>query len=209
MRRISDYNPLAPSTRPLDSRFRGNDDTQSSIGIQGTFRAKRYSVARLLTLLVFCTLVVMLAGCGDQSQTDGSDDGISPFVNIAPDALGKKAFTINRYPGVAIFDYDRDGDMDFYVTQEEGGPNFLFRNEGDSEFSEVSEESGAAAVISNSTGVAACDFDNDGYQDLYVGAHGRKGDGLDYRSADESVGLREAISDRLFLSTGVTVRSRM
>ena len=113
-------------------------------------------------------------------------DGIAPFTNIAPDALGKKAFTINRYPGVAIFDYDRDGDLDFYVTQEEGGTNFLFRNEGDGEFSEVSEESGAAAVISNSTGVAACDFDNDGYQDLYVGAHGRKGDGLDYRSADES-----------------------
>ena len=151
---------------------------------------------------VLCLLAILLIGCADRSQTELSPDGIAPFVNIAPDALGKKAFTINRYPGVAIFDYDRDGDMDFYVTQEEGGPNFLFRNEGDEAFSEVSEESGAAAVISNSTGVAACDFDNDGYQDLYVGAHGRKGDGLDYRSADESAGLRETISDRLFLNRG-------
>ncbi len=157
---------------------------------------------RLAILPILCLLAILLMGCSDRSQPEVSPDGIAPFVNIAPDALGKKAFTINRYPGVAIFDYDRDGDMDFYVTQEEGGPNFLFRNEGDSEFSEVSKEAGVAAVISNSTGVAACDFDNDGYQDLYVGAHGRKGDGLDYRSADESAGLREAISDRLFLNRG-------
>ena len=159
-------------------------------------------MARFVTLIAICTLMAVLTGCSGHSPTEDFPDGIAPFVNIAPDALGKKAFTINRYPGVAIFDYDRDGDMDFYVTQEEGGPNFLFRNEGDSEFSEVSEEAGVAAVISNSTGVAACDFDNDGYQDLYVGAHGRKGDGLDYRSAGESAGLREAISDRLFLNRG-------
>ena len=157
---------------------------------------------RLATLSILCLLAILLVGCSDRTQQGELGDGIAYFTNIAPDALGKKAFTINRYPGVAIFDYDRDGDMDFYVTQEEGGPNFLFRNEGDSEFSEVSEEAGVSAVISNSAGVAACDFDNDGYQDLYVGAHGRKGDGLDYRSADESAGLREAISDRLFLNRG-------
>ena len=151
---------------------------------------------------ILYALVVLSVGCTDESQPSTLDDGIAPFTNIAPDALDKKAFIINRYPGVAIFDYDRDGDLDFYVTQEEGGPNFLFRNDGDSEFAEVSEGSGAAAVISNSTGVAACDFNNDGYQDLYVGAHGRKGDGLDYRSADESDGLRAAISDRLYLNKG-------
>lgn len=160
------------------------------------------SLAPLALFLFVCLMFVSVAGCADEGRKSELGDGIVPFTNIAPDALGKNAFTINRYPGVAIFDYDRDGDMDFYVTQEEGGPNFLFRNEGDLDFSEVSEESGAAAVISNSTGVAACDFDNDGYQDLYVGAHGRKGDGLDYRSADESDGLREAISDRLFLNKG-------
>ena len=151
---------------------------------------------------ILYALAVLSVACTDESQSHTLDDGITPFTNIAPDALGKKAFIINRYPGVAIFDYDRDGDLDFYVTQEEGGPNFLFRNDGDSEFAEVSEGSGAAAVISNSTGVAACDFNNDGYQDLYVGAHGRKGDGLDYRSADESDGLRTAISDRLYLNKG-------
>ena len=160
------------------------------------------NLARLLVFPILCALVMLSVGCTDESQSEDSDNGVAPFTNIAPDALGGKAFVINRYPGVAIFDYDRDEDMDFYVTQEEGGPNFLFRNEGGAEFSEVSEEAGVAAVESNSTGVAACDFDNDGYQDLYVGAHGRKGDGLDYRSADESDGLRTAIADRLFRNKG-------
>ena len=166
-------------------------------------RLREYpDLARIPLRPVLCLLAILMIGCADRSQPDDYADGVAPFTNIAPDGLGEKAFTINRYPGVAIFDYDRDGDQDFYVTQEEGGPNFLFRNDGDSNFAEVSEEAGVAAVVSNSTGVAACDFDNDGYQDLYVGAHGRKGDGLDYRSADESDGLRTTISDRLFRNRG-------
>ncbi len=137
--------------------------------------------------------------CIGDSQSE-SPNGVAPFKNIAEEALGKNAFTINRYPGVAIFDYDRDGDLDFYVTQEEGGPNLLFRNDGGESFTEVSESTGVAAVDSNSTGVAACDFDNDGYQDLYVGAHGRKGDGLGFRSAYDRPDLRVATTDRLFLN---------
>ncbi len=125
-----------------------------------------------------------------------------PFTDIAREALGKNAFTINRYPGVAIFDYDRDGDLDFYVTQEEGGPNLLFRNDGEESFTEVSDAAGVSAVDSNSTGIVACDFNNDGYQDLYVGAHGRKGDGLDFRSAYKRPDLQVATTDRLFLNSG-------
>ena len=154
-----------------------------------------------LIMLFVAASLFAASGCLGE-QPEGSSGGIVPFTDIAQEALGNSAFTINRYPGVAIFDYDRDGDLDFYVTQEEGGPNFLFRNDGDEVFTEVSESVGAAAVDSNSTGVAACDFDNDGYQDLYVGAHGRKGDGLDFRSADDRSDLRVAIMDRLFLNNG-------
>ena len=163
----------------------------------------------MLSRLLSTSSIVLLAaasllaasGCLGQ-QPSGSSGGIVPFTDIAREALGKSALTINRYPGVAIFDYDRDGDLDFYVTQEEGGPNFLFRNDGDEAFTEVSESAGVAAVDSNSTGVAACDFDNDGYQDLYVSAHGRKGDGLDFRSASVRPDLPIAIVDRLFLNNG-------
>ena len=130
------------------------------------------------------------------------EDEVAPFTNIAPQTLGDKAFIINRYPGVAIFDYDRDGDLDFYVTQHHGAPNFLFRNDGDGAFQEVAQQAGIAAVESASMGVAACDFNNDGYQDLYVGSQGRFGDGLDFRSIDQQEGLKEAIVDRLFLNNG-------
>ena len=153
----------------------------------------------LICLLLAAAFPMVVSGCLGEQASD-QPDGLAPFTNIADEAFGKSAFTINRYPGVAIFDYDRDGDLDFYVTQEEGGPNFLFRNDGDESFTEVSESAGVAAVDSNSTGVAACDFDNDGYQDLYVGSHGRKGDGLDFRSAGDRGDLRVAITDRLFLN---------
>ena len=136
-------------------------------------------------------------------------EGVVPFTNVAPRVLLEKAYVKNLYPGVAIFDYDRDGDMDFYVTQAEtdailefaqGGPNRLFRNNGDGTFTDVADEAGVAAAVSSSTAAAACDLNNDGYQDLYVAAHGRMGDLMDYRSVTVVQGLREVIKDRLFLN---------
>ena len=133
-------------------------------------------------------------------------DPVMPFTNIARDALGKNAFVNNWHPGSAFFDFDRDGDMDFYVTQSNsdsefpeapGGPNLLFRNDRNNVFTEVGEELGADLPLSNSTAAAACDFDNDGYQDLYVAGYGLIGDELDYRSAVGDEALTYAIKDRL------------
>ena len=137
-------------------------------------------------------------------------DEFAPFQNIAP-LIGSEALIENRYPGVAIFDYDRDGDLDFYVTSSEanavfqitrGGPNKLFRNDGDNVFTEVADGAGVAAASHNSTAVAACDLDNDGYQDLYVGAQGRIGDNLDYRSVSGNPSLAVAVQDNLFHNNG-------
>ena len=83
---------------------------------------------------------------------------------------------------MALFDYDGDGDLDIYVTQTEeaglfaetiGGPNKLFRNDGNNQFTDVAQEAGVAIPESNNSGVVACDLNNDGYRDLYVGASGR------------------------------------
>ena len=147
-------------------------------------------------------------GAGVFTLPAGGPTGVSQFRNIAPEALGDKAYLMSRYPGVAIFDYDRDGDQDLYVTQAEsnaliellaeGGPNRLFRNNGDGTFTDVAEEAGVTLTESNSTAVAACDLDNDGYQDLYVGAMGRLGDNLDFRSINVSSGLKAITQDRLF-----------
>ena len=136
---------------------------------------------------------------------------VTPFKDIAVSALGADAFVDNWFPGIALFDYDRDGDIDMYVSSAEdasprgqarGGPNLLFRNEGDATFTEVAEEAGVTIPEANSTGVVACDLDNDGFQDLYVASYGRIGDDLDYRSVDETPGLREAVMDHIFRNNG-------
>lgn len=137
-------------------------------------------------------------------------DEFAPFENIAP-AIGQAALIENRYPGVAVFDYDRDGDLDFYVTSAEiaapfqivrGGSNRLFRNDGDGKFVDVAALAGVELASQNSSAVAACDFNNDGFQDLYVGGHGRIGDGLDYRAISDQPELGSVILDRLLLNLG-------
>ena len=135
---------------------------------------------------------------------------VVPFTNVAPFALRNAAGpgdqVWNWRPGAVVFDYDRDGDLDFYVTSSLGHSNYLYRNEGDGSFVEVAADAGVAAAGSHSSGAVACDLDNDGYQDLYVGARGAPGKSLDYRSAlendNDARSLREAIKDRLFVNNG-------
>ena len=67
--------------------------------------------------------------------------------------------------GVAVGDYDNDGDPDLYLTH--FGPNRLYRNNGDGTFSDVTGRAGVAGA-EWSTGAAFFDYDKDGAPDLYV-----------------------------------------
>ncbi len=79
--------------------------------------------------------------------------------------------------GVAVFDYNNDGLLDIFFTNgaeipslEKIGPSYhnrLFRNNGDGTFTDVTEKAGLAGA-GYSMGVAAGDYDNDGFVDLYV-----------------------------------------
>jgi len=71
-------------------------------------------------------------------------------------------------PGVALLDYDRDGDLDIYATNGPGRTNSLYDNQGDGTFVDVGASSGAGASAQDSTGVCFGDIDNDGDEDLYV-----------------------------------------
>ena len=157
--------------------------------------------------------VAVVAACGGEPEAEAVEEPVShvtPFVNVAPTALVDGHEVWNDRPGVAIFDFDRDGDLDLYVTAEAEHANWLYRNEGDGIFSNVARSAGVMAVGSHSTGAVACDLDNDGYQDLYVGAWGSRVDGLDFRSPSEGQGNR----DSLFRNNGdgtfedVTMRPR-
>jgi hypothetical protein len=79
--------------------------------------------------------------------------------------------------GVAVFDYNNDGLLDIFFTNGAAIPslektdasysNRLFRNNGDGTFTDVTEKAGLKG-IGYSMGVAAGDYDNDGFVDLYV-----------------------------------------
>ncbi|MEO5753283.1 MAG: FG-GAP-like repeat-containing protein [Chthoniobacterales bacterium] len=81
------------------------------------------------------------------------------------DSLDKTDFRIGT--GAAWFDYDRDGDLDLYMTNRVGS-NRLWRNDGGGEFVEVSNSLGAADASHDGSGVTAVDYDNDGDLDLYL-----------------------------------------
>jgi hypothetical protein len=79
---------------------------------------------------------------------------------------------------VAVADFDRDGWPDFYVTSSaDGSLNRLYRNQHDGTFKDVAGELGVADVNRAGTGVSMGavwgDYDNDGYEDLFVYKYGR------------------------------------
>jgi hypothetical protein len=67
--------------------------------------------------------------------------------------------------GAASGDYDRDGDVDLYVTNL--GPDILFRNDGDGTFTDVTAHA-AVGDDGYSSSAAFLDYDADGDLDLYV-----------------------------------------
>ena len=79
---------------------------------------------------------------------------------------------------VSIVDFDRDGWPDIYVTNSAiGSKNALYRNMHDGTFKDVADEMGIADVNQPGTGVSTGavwgDYDNDGYEDLFLIKWGR------------------------------------
>ena len=52
------------------------------------------------------------------SNSESAGKAVNPFIDFS-ERLGESAIISNRLPGVAIFDFDRDGDQDFYLTNAE------------------------------------------------------------------------------------------
>jgi hypothetical protein len=73
--------------------------------------------------------------------------------------------------GLALIDYDSDGDLDLYLLQGHpgGGPNQLLRNDGGQFTANVAQAAGVA-FRNYGMGAATGDFDNDGDTDLLLTA---------------------------------------
>jgi enediyne biosynthesis protein E4 len=112
--------------------------------------------------------------------------------------------------GVALFDYDNDGRLDIFLvngaplsdptakatTPQKTGPEYwnrLYHQKKDGTFEDVTERAGLQG-IGYGMGVAVGDYDNDGFEDLYVTAYGgnklyhNRGDGT-FADVTEKAGV--------------------
>jgi hypothetical protein len=198
---------MSRSRRPRDSntgigRPHFLSRTQSSRRMIFEFLVA-FVVQRTGSLLPLLPAVLVLAGCSrpasqppsdarNAHQRDGewlSDRTVEAgleFVHVNG-MSGRFYFPEMMGPGVALFDYDNDGDPDVYFVQGQplgkDTPNLtgrLFRNDlqihedgaTSLHFADVTVASG---IVSRGygMGVAAGDIDNDGCVDLYLTAFGR------------------------------------
>ena len=96
-------------------------------------------------------------------------------------AFGKKWLPETMGPGCAFIDYDNDGYPDIILINGEDFPGHphagattpkLYHNNHDGTFTDVTKKAGLAIPLYG-MGVAVGDYDNDGYDDLFVTAYGQ------------------------------------
>ena len=98
-----------------------------------------------------------------------NNDGSFNFQDVTASA-GFPMTSLKSY-GASWGDYNNDGFLDVFICNRDENfiePNYLFKNNGDGTFTDIS----AAAGIHNTSKLSFCaaffDFNNDGWQDIYV-----------------------------------------
>ena len=150
-------------------------------------RYKKLTIPTLgFTLLLFILYAVLKSSF---AQTVSSRNQNMRFTDVTAELgiefqhvngeSGRKYFIEPIGSGVALFDFDNDGDLDLYLVNGSDLPgmtssipptNRLYRNDGGT-FTHITTE---ASVGDTGYGLGCCvgDYNNDGFTDLYVTNYG-------------------------------------
>jgi hypothetical protein len=97
---------------------------------------------------------------------DGTFTDDALLAGCSVNAQGKAEASM----GVDAADFDRDGDLDLFMTHLTGETNTLYRNDGQGNFTDVTVSTGLGPPSRGQTsfGTSAFDYDNDGWLDLLI-----------------------------------------
>ena len=156
---------------------------------------RHFSSFRSLVVLGLCAWLSLQLGKSETQGTNALAKTTAPIAHFtdiaakaglaAPVVFGgettKKYIIETTGTGVAILDYDNDGWPDIFIvngTKLEGFPNskaptsHLYHNNHDGTFTDVTEKAGLTHT-GWGQGVCVGDYDNDGFEDLYVTYYGK------------------------------------
>ena len=133
----------------------------------------------IATLLVFLSSPSVTTFVADITFADITKTSGITFSHVSDPE--KKYIVESMSGGVALFDFDRDGLLDVYLVNaptvatagnSRSARSELWRNRGDGTFVDVTDKAGVG-YPGWGMGAAVADFDNDGWDDLYVTCYGK------------------------------------
>jgi len=135
------------------------------------------------------TLAMVLLGMAPRAQIPAAGGVV--FTDVLPQsgitfchqngASDVKYYIETMGSGCALIDYDNDGWLDIYFVNGAPTPAFkpakplrnaLYRNNHDWTFTDVTEKAGVPGNSAYGMGVTVGDYDNDGYDDLFIANYG-------------------------------------
>lgn len=144
------------------------------------------SIPRVIVFVLVAAAVLTQLPAQPVARPVFTDIAVSlPFTYRSNNSAGKiKYFPQPMCGGVAIIDFDNDGLMDIFFTNgarlpelKKTEPSFhhaLLRNKGNAVFDDVTQHAGLLGEnLGFSYGVAAGDYDNDGFTDLFIANTGK------------------------------------